>query len=94
MSTSSPQSESPVDMRREKEEISTASSATSIDSPFFLSSNGEPKPTKGLPGWLNHFNKKDLKTLFKCSIAVWIATIFMFINPIADSFGTATFFGG
>jgi len=66
---------------------------TEPDSPYLLSADGKPTPKAGLPDWLNHFNKKDLQTLFKCSIAVWIATIFIFIKPVANALGTATFFG-
>ncbi|KAF2145862.1 uncharacterized protein K452DRAFT_349248 [Aplosporella prunicola CBS 121167] len=51
------------------------------------------KPKKVLPDWLNHFNARDLKTLFKCSIAVWIAAVLMFINPVLKSYGQAVFFG-
>lgn len=92
-------SQSPVsrDMRDVAKEEHALESLPSLnrenESPYFLSADGETKNAKRLPDWLNHFNKKDLKTLFKCSIAVWIATIFIYINPIADNFGTATFFG-
>lgn len=37
--------------------------------------------TKRLPPWLDHFNLKDLKILFKSSIAVWITTLLIFIIP-------------
>jgi hypothetical protein len=41
-----------------------------------------------------HLNAKDPKTLFKCSLAVWINTILIFINPILRVIGQAGFFGG
>lgn len=63
------------------------------DSPYFLHENKQQPKKKGLPPWLDHFNAKDLKTLFKCSIAVWIATLFILINPTLNEFGQATFFG-
>ncbi|KAJ5217443.1 hypothetical protein N7468_010451 [Penicillium chermesinum] len=46
-----------------------------------------------LPGWLDHFNKHDLKIVFRCWVAVWVATILMFIGPALHSIGIATFFG-
>lgn len=61
-------------------------------SSYFLHENGALQQ-KGLPQWLNHFNAKDLKTLFKCSVAVWIATLFIFIDPLLVTYGQATFFG-
>ncbi|KAK4937412.1 hypothetical protein LTR10_021949 [Elasticomyces elasticus] len=68
-------------------------SAEVTNSPYFIHDDkGTPKK-KGLPGWLNHFNARDLKTLFKCSIAVWIATLLFLINPTLVAYGQATFFG-
>jgi hypothetical protein len=46
-----------------------------------------------VPEWLNHFNAMDLKTLFKCSVAVWIATLLLLINPTLVAYGQSTFFG-
>ncbi|KAF4970321.1 hypothetical protein FSARC_2641 [Fusarium sarcochroum] len=46
-----------------------------------------------LPAWLDHFNAKDLKILFKCSLAVWILTLFIFINDTLRVLGQAAFFG-
>lgn len=64
-----------------------------IDSPFFLNQDGTPK--KEASPWLkhfrSHFNLKDLKVLFKCSIAVWIYSLFIFINPTLRTFGQTTF---
>lgn len=48
---------------------------------------------KKLPAWLDHFNARDLKILFKCSLAVWILTIFIFINDSLRVLGQAAFFG-
>ncbi|CAG9990957.1 unnamed protein product [Clonostachys byssicola] len=48
---------------------------------------------KKLPAWLDHFNAKDLKILFKCSLAVWILTLFIFINDTLRLLGQAAFFG-
>ncbi|OJJ51069.1 hypothetical protein ASPZODRAFT_127074 [Penicilliopsis zonata CBS 506.65] len=45
-----------------------------------------------LPPWLNHFNPRDLKTLFRCCVAAWVAAILIFINPALQTIGTATFF--
>ena len=65
---------------------------------FFVQSNdGDAKKKKrkrkGLPKWLDHFNAKDLKVLFKCSVAVWILTIFIFIDATLRAIGQAAFFG-
>jgi hypothetical protein len=46
-----------------------------------------------LPAWLDHFNAKDLKILFKCSVAVWIFTLFILISDTLRVLGQATFFG-
>lgn len=44
------------------------------------------------PSWLKHFNKHDLKTLFRCVVAVWVAMLLIFIHPSLQNFGQATFF--
>jgi hypothetical protein len=62
-------------------------------SPYFVHENSALPKTKTLPAWLDHFNAKDLKTLFKCSIAVWIATLFLLIDKTLVTYGQATFFG-
>ncbi|KAJ5794615.1 Brefeldin A sensitivity protein-related protein [Penicillium paradoxum] len=51
-----------------------------------------PKAGRKLPEWLDHFNARDLKVLFRCSLAAWIAAILIFINPTLNIIGTATFF--
>jgi hypothetical protein len=51
----------------------------------------KPKGRK-LPGWLDHFNARDLKVLFRCSLAAWVASLLIFINPALSTIGTATFF--
>jgi hypothetical protein len=50
-----------------------------------------PRP-KTLPSWLDHFNSHDLKTLFRCVVAVWVALLLTFIHPSLQNFGQATFF--
>ena len=64
------------------------------NSPYFIHENDARPKKRSLPEWLNHFNTKDLKTLFKCSVAAWVATLFIFINPTLVAYGQATFFGG
>ncbi|RHZ68945.1 hypothetical protein CDV55_100099 [Aspergillus turcosus] len=54
--------------------------------------SSEDTGKKSLPTWL-HFNSHDLKTLFRCAAATWVATILMFIHPTLRTIGTATFFG-
>ncbi|POR31125.1 Uncharacterized protein TPAR_08710 [Tolypocladium paradoxum] len=46
-----------------------------------------------LPAWLQHFNAQDLKILFRCCAATWVATVLIFIQPALHSIGVATFFG-
>ncbi|KAI2812394.1 hypothetical protein CBS115989_10505 [Aspergillus niger] len=46
-----------------------------------------------LPAWLDHFNLRDLKVLFRCWAAAWVATLLIFIGPALQSIGIATFFG-
>lgn len=56
---------------------------------------GAQKParkTRKLPPWLDHFNARDLKVLFRCSVAAWVASLLMFIGPSLHAIGTATFF--
>ncbi|CAI7646711.1 unnamed protein product [Penicillium glandicola] len=68
-----------------------------------LASNGERSPSpvnatpahkagRKLPGWLDHFNARDLKVLFRCSLAAWVASLLIFITPSLSAIGTATFF--
>lgn len=41
---------------------------------------------------LDHFNARKLKVFFRCWVAVWVASLLIFINPAASNFGQATFF--
>ncbi|KAH7123504.1 hypothetical protein B0J13DRAFT_154901 [Dactylonectria estremocensis] len=59
--------------------------------PYFT--NAAPSSVRKLPPWLDHFNAKDLKKLFRCSLAVWIMTILIFINPTLKVMGQAAFLG-
>ncbi|KAJ0416722.1 hypothetical protein BJY00DRAFT_325978 [Aspergillus carlsbadensis] len=52
------------------------------------------KPRRRLPPVLDHFNARDLKIFFRCWVAVWVACILMFIQPVLSNFGAATFFAG
>ncbi|GAD99554.1 hypothetical protein PVAR5_8269 [Paecilomyces variotii No. 5] len=45
-----------------------------------------------IPGWLDHFNARDLKTLFRCWAAAWVACLFILISPTLRELGTASFF--
>lgn len=61
---------------------------------FFASADDSSLPKKRrLPPLLDHFNARDLKELFKCSIAVWILTLFIVIDPVLRAEGQAMFFG-
>ncbi|OJJ66383.1 hypothetical protein ASPBRDRAFT_49009 [Aspergillus brasiliensis CBS 101740] len=46
-----------------------------------------------LPAWLDHLNLRDLKILFRCWAAAWVATLLIFIGPALQKIGIATFFG-
>ncbi|KAE8317301.1 hypothetical protein BDV41DRAFT_38697 [Aspergillus transmontanensis] len=46
-----------------------------------------------LPSWLDHFNARDLKVLFRCWAAAWVASLLIFIGPALHKIGIATFFG-
>jgi hypothetical protein len=46
-----------------------------------------------LPLLLDHFNRKDLQTLVKCVLAVWVYTLLIFITPTLRAIGQAVFFG-
>ncbi|KAI5205514.1 hypothetical protein AUEXF2481DRAFT_1912 [Aureobasidium subglaciale EXF-2481] len=48
---------------------------------------------KKLPPFLDHFNARDLKILFRCSVAFWVASLLIVIEPTLQTFGNATFFG-
>lgn len=51
-----------------------------------------PPKTQTLPSWLNHLNGNDLKTLFRCSVAAWVASLLIYIGPSLHSIGSSTFF--
>ncbi|KAL3478469.1 hypothetical protein BJX99DRAFT_224202 [Aspergillus californicus] len=50
------------------------------------------RKNRQLPAFLDHFNARDLKIFFRCWVAVWVAALLIFIAPVADNFGSATFF--
>jgi hypothetical protein len=58
-----------------------------------MATRNRRKKKRKLPQWLDHFNVKDLKILFKTSLAVWIMTILIFIDKTLRVIGQATFFG-
>lgn len=45
-----------------------------------------------LPAWLDHFNKHDLKIVFRCWAAAWVATVLIFIQPSLNNLQLAAFF--
>ncbi|CEL07708.1 hypothetical protein ASPCAL10863 [Aspergillus calidoustus] len=47
---------------------------------------------RGLPAWLDYFNSRDLKVLFRCLAAAWAAALLMFIGPTLHAIGPETFF--
>ncbi|KAB8222979.1 hypothetical protein BDV33DRAFT_229069 [Aspergillus novoparasiticus] len=50
------------------------------------------KGKRRLPLWVDHFNSHDLKVLFRCWAAAWVAVLFIFIDPTLHAIGTETFF--
>ena len=60
---------------------------------FTQGAPSQDSTAKRLPPWLDHFNAKDLKTLFKSSLAVWIQMILIFIAPTLKVMGSAAFVG-
>ncbi|KAJ5594875.1 uncharacterized protein N7459_001083 [Penicillium hispanicum] len=52
-----------------------------------------PRRQLTLSAWLDHFNMRDLKPVFRCWVAIWVSSLLMFIRPSFDSVGIATFFG-
>lgn len=47
--------------------------------------------TRSLPQWLDHFNRRDLTTTLRCTIAVWVASVLMVINPSLHRLGQTAF---
>ncbi|KFZ23803.1 hypothetical protein V502_01709, partial [Pseudogymnoascus sp. VKM F-4520 (FW-2644)] len=45
-----------------------------------------------LPSWVDHFNARDLKVLFRCWVAAWVAVLLIFIGPTLRTIGADTFF--
>lgn len=50
------------------------------------------KSSRRLPSWLDHFNPRDLKVLFRCWVAAWVAVLLIFIGPTLRTIGVDTFF--
>lgn len=62
-----------------------------------MTENNAIEPSSGqrrfiLPTWLDHFNARDLKILFRCWTAIWVASLLIFIGPALHKIGIATFF--
>jgi hypothetical protein len=64
-----------------------------VESSYFANAAESRPPERKLPDWLDHFNSKDLKKLFKASVAVWILTVFILIDPTLQVIGQAPFLG-
>ncbi|KAL6407012.1 hypothetical protein AUP68_09833 [Ilyonectria robusta] len=62
-----------------------------IHNPYFT--NAAKTSVRKLPPWLDHFNPKDLKKLFRCCLAVWIMTLLILIHPTLKVLGQAAFLG-
>ncbi|PCD46669.1 hypothetical protein AU210_002070 [Fusarium oxysporum f. sp. radicis-cucumerinum] len=65
----------------------------SVENPYFTNTGTTTLPRRKLPMWLDHFNARDLKMFFRCSVAMWIMTVFIYITPIQDEMGQASFLG-
>ncbi|KAH7142812.1 hypothetical protein B0J13DRAFT_50985 [Dactylonectria estremocensis] len=70
----------------------SGSQEESIDRQVPSSKHGQYQGKK-LPKWLDHFNANDFKVFFRCWAAVWVATLFIFINPTLNHIGLASFLG-
>ncbi|KEQ78484.1 hypothetical protein M438DRAFT_410193 [Aureobasidium pullulans EXF-150] len=55
--------------------------------------NNTKTTKKKLSPFLDHFNAHDLKILFRCSVALWVTSLLIVIEPTLQTFGNATFFG-
>ncbi|KAH8658600.1 hypothetical protein BGZ61DRAFT_371066 [Ilyonectria robusta] len=64
-----------------------------LHNPYFVDATKPSSASKSLPPWLDHFNAKDIKRLFKSSLAVWIMAVLMLIEPCLRAIGRATFLG-
>lgn len=86
-----------VNMASEGEKNPQGSTATHEDvfanNPFFTDPAKVKTTTRRLQNLLSHLNAKDVKELFKCSVALWIITVFIVIDPILKAEGQALFFG-
>lgn len=69
-----------------------SASPTSINNESTASAKATPK--KQANPFFDHFNSRDLKIWFRCSVAFWINSLFVFIQPTLTAFGAAAFFGG
>jgi hypothetical protein len=64
------------------------------NNPYFDNEGPAAATQRSLPPILVHLKStKSLKELFKCSLAVWIMTLFIVINPVLKAEGQALFFG-
>lgn len=64
------------------------------NNPFFANTNkSTTSKSYQFKNVLNHLNAKDLKELFKCSVALWIITVFIVVDPVLRAEGQALFFG-
>lgn len=81
------------DSARHDPELDGPSPATSADETALPAKEvSVAKTRRKLPAWLDHFNARDLKVLFRCSVAAWVASLLIFIGPSLHEIGTATFF--
>ncbi|KUJ11458.1 uncharacterized protein LY89DRAFT_786387 [Mollisia scopiformis] len=87
----------PASHKFEKEnderEVPKEADLEAIRNPYFTNATQYSESSRKLPAWLDHFNGKDLKTLFKCSLAVWIQTLLILINPTLRVLGPVAFVG-
>ncbi|KAF7514576.1 hypothetical protein G7054_g15191 [Neopestalotiopsis clavispora] len=86
MAANAPTKEAPPEKGHQ---VNNGSHADPIDQYF----EDTAKPPRPLAQFFSHFKPRDLKNLFKSSLAVWAMTILIFINPTLNTIGQATFFG-
>lgn len=88
-SEAQPAKEPPLEEKQRSHGSQQHSSPDPIDQYF----EDTAKAPRRFSQFFSHFRPRDLKNLFKSSLAVWIMTILILINPTLNTIGTATFFG-
>lgn len=49
--------------------------------------------TSYVPAWATRTTARDVKVVLRCTVAVWVALLLVFVQPALDNLGIAAFFG-